>query len=40
MSRENLTSEQRKKITDDAYRIAMLDLAHDSSREAMYDLWR
>ena len=38
MSRENLTSEQRKKITDDAYRIAMLDLANDSSREAMYDM--
>ena len=38
MSRENLTSEQRKKITDDAYRIAMFDLANDSSREAMYDM--
>ena len=38
MSRENLTSEQKKRITDEAYRMAMLDLAHDSSREAMDDL--
>ena len=38
MSRENLTDEQRKKISNDSYRIAMLDLAQDSSKDAMFDL--
>jgi len=38
MSRENLTDEQRKKISNDSYRIAMLDLAKDSSKDAMFDL--
>ena len=38
MSRENLTDEQRKKISNDSYRIAMLDLANDSSKDAMFDL--
>ena len=37
MSRESLTDEQKKKITDEAYRMTMLDLSYSDGDDSLYE---